>query len=165
MFHTVAEKFRALVRRVLMLFARLFGKEPTDEAYNGALQFIRFLLVGLTGTVVQVGVYYLLVFNFGDAHYLWWNTIAYCASIVDLYFWNREVVFRGNKTNFGTFLRFCSCYGVTYVLQQTLLLLFVDALHISHFIAPLMAMFLSTPVSFTLNKVFTFRDQKKEGSA
>lgn len=162
MIHRVVEAFRALMRRAIAFICRLKGKEFNDEAYQDALQFVRFLLVGLTGTVVQLAVYYFLVFRFGHEHYLWWNTIAYCACVIDLYFWNRAVVFTGNKTNFGTFLRSCACYGATYAMQQGLLLLFVDVLHFSSVISPLLAMLLSTPANFVLNKLFAFGEKKEE---
>lgn len=164
MFHKIADAFRAWLRRAMAFFFRLAGRELTDENYENALQFVRFLLVGLTGSVVQLVVFYLLVFRFGRGHYLWWNTIAYCACVVDLYFWNRAVVFTGTKTNFGTFLRSCACYVATYAMQQGLLLLFVDVLHFSQIVSPLLAMFCSTPVNFVLNKVFAFGEKKKEGT-
>ena len=74
------------------------------------------------------------------------------------------MVFTGTNTNFGTFLRSCACYGATYAMQQGLLLLFVDVLHFSSVLSPLLAMLLSTPVNFVLNKLFAFGEKRKEGN-
>ena len=55
-------------------------------------QFIRFGLVGVSNTLISLGVYYLLYFL--GVHYLIANTIGFIISVFNAYYWNNKYVFK-----------------------------------------------------------------------
>lgn len=62
----------------------------------------------------------------------------------------------------GVFVRMCMCYGVTYVMQIEIVYVGVETLHVSEMMVPVIAILITTPVNFVLNKRFAFKNRAGE---
>ena len=134
------------------------GKKLTDETWNVCEQFIKFLLVGCSNTVVVLVVYYIVVWIAGTKYYLLGQTIGYGVGILNSFFWNSRFVFSNAQESQGkAFIKMCACYGITYLLQMGVLYVFVEWLSMSEWLAPMIAIIITTPINFVLNKLLAFK--------
>lgn len=124
------------------------------------IQFIKFSLVGVSNTVVSLAVYYTVVL-LNPKLYLVGSTAGAVVSIANSFYWNNKYVFSGAKTSVLEVLmrlgKTYLSYGVTFVLGITLLYIEVDVLGLSVVLCPLMNRVVMIPLSFILNKYWTFR--------
>ncbi len=133
--------------------------------YGWMIQFVKFGIVGASNTVINLGVYYFCLYVLG-LHFQLCNLIGFLISVTNAYFWSSRYVFKsGKKRTFGehvlTYLKTVAGYSFTYVLSVLLLYLWVDTLHISESIAPIMNMLITIPLNFLINKFWTFGKKKK----
>lgn len=131
------------------------------------VQFIKFGLVGVSNTLISLGVYYLCVYVF-HWHYQLANLLGFIISVTNAYYWNSRYVFKMGKKraladHAKTYLRTVAAYGGTYLLSTALLWLWVDKLGISEGLAPLINLCITIPLNFLINKFWTF--QKRPQSA
>ena len=157
MIKNVFNFFMNIVHSILSSVYKLFHSELTDDKWNIWKSFVKFLFVGFSNTIILFIVYYVIVFICGKDLYLFAQTAGYVAGIINSYFLNSRFVFSEGKRGGGSFVRMCICYGITYVVQMLLLYLQVDVLNFSEFIAPVVAVIITTPINFILNKVFAFK--------
>ena len=144
-------------RGCMALLYRLMRQELTEERWAVWEQFIKFVLVGCSNTVVVLIVYYLVVWIAGTEYYLAGQTLGYFIGILNSYFWNSRYVFTQQKKKTGnSFVKMCLCYVLTYFIQIGLLYGMVDVMQMSELIAPVIAILITTPINFVLNKVFAF---------
>lgn len=150
-----------LAKAVFAFFFRIFGKQLSDTAWEKIEQFIRFCFVGLTSAVVLLAVYYCIIFIFGKKYYLPAQAVGYAASILNAFALNSRFVFsaQSNK-NIALFVKMCSCYVLTFFIQMGLVYTQVEILHFSETVAPIIAILITTPINFLLNKLFAFRKKK-----
>lgn len=132
--------------------------ELSDKLWITMEQFIKFACVGCSNAVILLAVYYIIIFIFGESAYLLGQTLGYVAGIVNSYFWNSRIVFHADAAAKprGAFIRMCMCYGITYIIQIGILYAGVELLHISEMIVPVVAILITTPVNFLLNRSFAF---------
>lgn len=148
-----------IARRCLSMCFHLLGKELSDDTWSVLEQFIKFLLVGCSNTVVVLVVYYIVVWLGGAQYYLLGQTLGYGVGILNSFFWNSKFVFSKSKESQGrAFLKMCACYGITYVIQMGLLYAFVEWLALSEWLAPIIAIIITTPINFVLNKLLAFKE-------
>lgn len=138
----------------------LFRIELLDKLWNTVEQFIKFACVGCSNAGISLVVYYITISHFGKPAYLFGQTLGYVAGVVNSYFWNSRIVFHSDEVAKprGAFVRMCMCYGVTYVMQMGIVYAGVEMLHISEMVVPVIAILITTPVNFVLNKRFAFRN-------
>ncbi len=132
-------------------------------------QFIKFSLVGVSNTLISLGIYYLCLYAF-HWHYQLSNAVSYLISMVNAYYWNSRFVFHSARTytlrqHLAAFLKSLVSYGGTFLLNAALLSLLVEALHISEGLAPIAALVITYPVNYLLNKHWAFRKQKEDPDA
>ncbi|WP_312281823.1 GtrA family protein [Oscillibacter sp.] len=152
--------FMRFFRTCLTVLGRPFGIALTDETWIVWEQFIKFILVGISNAVVTLLVYNGIVLAFGTKCYLIAQTIGYIAGIFNSYFWNSRFVFSVESGQKEPFIKMCICYGMTYLLQIGLLYSFVEWLQLSTFLSPVLAIIITTPVNFIINRLWTFRQNK-----
>ena len=139
------------------------------EAKKGKLialikQFIKFGLVGVSNTLISLGVYYLLVFL--GVHYILANVGAFIISVLNAYYWNSKYVFKkGVQDKKKSFIKCFAAYGIIFLLGSALLYLQVDIFGISDKIAPIINLFVTVPANFVLNKLWAFKEKKDETEA
>ena len=128
-----------------------------------AIQFIKFGFVGVSNTLISLAVYYVCL-HFG-LHYIVANTLGFVVGTINAYFWNNKFVFKKEEgevrdTKKSVVKVFIS-YGFTLGLSTVLLAFWVDGLHISEGVAPILNLLVTIPLNFVLNKFWAFRGEKK----
>ena len=137
---------------------KLFKKELSDDTWCMLEQFIKFLLVGCSNTIVVLVIYYIVVWIGGRQYYLLGQTLGYIIGIINSFFWNSKFVFSDSKESQGkAFIKIFLCYGITYVIQICLLYVLVECISISEWLAPVICIIITTPINFVLNKLFAFK--------
>jgi putative flippase GtrA len=123
------------------------------EIYNS--QAFKFILVGILNTLVGYGVYFtLLYFNI---HYILSLLIANIVGITHSFIWNKWWTFRSNKHIKHELPKFITVYGVTFILNLVLLVVFVELLKFDKRIAQLFALLFTTVISYIGHKLWSFK--------
>ncbi|MDR1754989.1 MAG: GtrA family protein [Eubacterium sp.] len=133
----------------------------TDKAsfFKFAKQFLKFGVVGVSNTLIHLGVYYLLL-NF-NVFYILANISGFLISVCNAYFWNSKFVFKNaQKKNIKSFIKSLSVYSFTFLLSNGLLYFYVEILYISEWVAPLINIVVITPINFLLNKFWAFCEDR-----
>lgn len=122
-------------------------------------QFIKFGIVGLSNTIISIGVYEVCLYL--GMHYLPADALGLVISVVNAYYWNNRVVFGdGQKKPFGQHVRMyfksLAAYGGAFVLNQLLLVLWVEIAGIPEWLAPFINLAITIPLNFLVNKYWTF---------
>ena len=154
------DSFEKITRFVIGGIFKIFGREISDERFESFMQFVKFGLVGLSNTVISYVIYAVLVY-FG-VHYLLSSVISFVVSVLNSFFWNNKFVFTveaGEKrTPWHALAKTFVAYSFTGLfLNNILLLLWIDVLHMSEYIAPIINMLISIPVNYLLNKFWAFK--------
>ena len=141
----------------------IFQADNEKKIKSTAIQFVKFGIVGLSNTIISYLVYALLVYL--RLHYLVASIIAFFISVLNSFFWNSRYVFKkddGAKRNvFHALVKTFVSYAFTgLVLQNIFLFVFIDILHISKYIAPLISLVVTVPLNFIMNKFWAFKQSK-----
>ncbi len=125
------------------------------------IQFIKFGIVGVSNTLISLLVYYIVIWLGG--HYILGNTLGFVVGVLNSFFWNNKYVFRKKEesSNIKAFIKMTCAYGITLVLSTVLMYVFVDLMHISAFLAPLICLVFTVPINFVMNKLWVFKDKNK----
>lgn len=128
-----------------------------------AIQFIKFGFVGVSNTLISLAVYYVCLY-FG-MHYITANTLGFVVGTINAYFWNNKFVFKKEEGEIRdtkkSVVKVFISYGFTLGLSTVLLAFWVDGLHISENVAPILNLLVTIPLNFVLNKFWAFRGEKK----
>ncbi|MCL2224330.1 MAG: GtrA family protein [Defluviitaleaceae bacterium] len=120
------------------------------------VQFVKFGIVGVSNTAVNLAVYYLLVAI--GVHYVIASVCAFVVSVLNAFFWSRKFVFKESESSARVQLaKSYAAYGFTFLLSLGTLVLMVEVLGISEFLAPLLNLFITVPLNFLINKFWTFK--------
>lgn len=146
-------------------FARLFGAKNKEEFNKLLRQFIKFGLVGVSNTVVSMAVYYIVLF-FDPELYMMGSILGTIVSIANAFYWNDKFVFTGNANDWRSKLKRLGktyvSYGGTSILSNVLLWVEVTFFSVSRGVAPIVNLFVTIPLNFVINKLWTFRAATKE---
>ena len=136
-----------------------------DEKWGWIVQFIKFSVVGVINTLIDLGVYYfcLYVLSF---HYQLATFFGFIVSVTNAYLMNGFFVFsdgvkKGFAENLKTYLKTVAGYAGTFLLSVFLMWLWVDVLDIPKGIAPLLRLIITVPLNYVINKFWTFRKKEK----
>ncbi|MDD7697795.1 MAG: GtrA family protein [Treponema sp.] len=144
-----------------------------EDIKHKLIQFIKFGLVGLTNNVVYYIVNIAILFAISDLKYEYdyivANSIAFIVSVFWSYFLNSKFVFKKSedetRNTWLTLIKTFACYSITgLVLNNILLIVWVQCLGISKLIAPVINLFISVPINFLLNKFWAFKGKKNDTS-
>lgn len=145
------------------LFAKL-GIVDTASFWSVFWQFFKFGLVGVSNTVVSMGIYYLFLW-LNPELYMVGSILGTILSIANAFIWNDLFVFTGNPKDFRSVMKRLGktyvSYGGTSLLSTVLLWLEVNLLGISKVIAPIINLVITIPLNFVINKLWTFHKDKK----
>ncbi|MDQ5984117.1 MAG: hypothetical protein RUMPE_01153 [Eubacteriales bacterium SKADARSKE-1] len=127
-----------------------------EHFWETAKQLIKFSIIGISNTLISLGIYYGLYFL--GVNYLIANAAGFVVSVLNAYYWNNKYVFKktssGNKRALArTFL----AYGSTFLLSTFLMFIMVDCMGLSGVIAPLISLVITTPLNFLMNKFWAFK--------
>ena len=148
-----------MLRSVLIRFLHLSFLE---SRWDGLMQFVKFGLVGVSNTLIMY-VVYLAGLGLG-MHYVAANVIGFLVSVINAFYWNNRYVFALESGQSRSLWRsFCKTFlsyaGTGLILNNILLFVQVDILHISRVIAPLVNLVITIPLNFLLNKLWAFRKE------
>ena len=159
------QKLEAVVRNVL----GAFRIHPKDGTVRTLAQFVKFGVVGLSSTVfnyaVNVGVLLLLRPYGLSWDYIAGNVVAFVLSVLWSFYWNNKYVFSvgsgEQRDTWRTLIKTYMAYGFTgIILNNVLSAIWINALGISKYVAPMLNLIFSIPLNFIINKVWAFRTKK-----
>jgi putative flippase GtrA len=136
-----------------------------NEARETGIQFVKFSFVGVSNTLISYVVY--AVFIALGFHYLVGSVVGFAASVLNSFYWNNKYVFKKKEGEqrklISAFVKVFMSYALTgLVLANILLVIWVDVLHLSEYLGPVLNLFITVPLNFILNKVWAFQNQKEE---
>lgn len=157
-----------LAKSIFRLLCGILKRVPAEEEYLAFLQFVKFGIIGASNTVISYLLYSgcLLLFRrfgiLGKADYLVAQLVGFLLSVLWSFYWNHKKVFvqqGGEKRSiWKALLKTYLAYSFTgLLLNSLLLLLWVQVLHISEFIAPVINLLVSVPLNFVINKFWAFK--------
>lgn len=168
----IARFFWVIVKWILEFFVfKLFRLKISDDKWQAFLQFIKFCIVGFSNTVISYVTYTVLLLVFQHAQiltgydYLVAQGVAFVISVLWSFYCNRSFVFKAKDTTvwYLALIKTFISYSITGLFLNTvLLMLWVEVLHISEFIAPLINLVVTIPLNFILNKFWAFKKSKKK---
>lgn len=159
---------------------------------KGFWQFVKFIIVGVSNTLISEGIYTLLVFF--RMHYLLAQFIGFSLSVCNAYYWSSRYIFNDNNEydNDGkriwwkqltkTYL----AYFWGYLVSAVLLVFWIEIVDVSSWMAPLAGwfaahgaerldaqflgrvlaaginLFITVPMNFVLNKYWAFGKKTKK---
>lgn len=111
-------------------------------------EFSKFILVGVTNTVVTYIIYlvFLQFFEYNIAY-----GISYLSGIAISFILNGTYVFKTQLTIVKA-LKYPIVYIVQYLINFTVLNVLIKYIYINEMIAPLLVIIISIPITFTLSK-------------
>lgn len=146
----------------------LFHKELSDETFQGIMQFVKFGIVGVSNTLISYFIYLgtLVCMNkmnpTGTYNYLVASVVSFILSVLWSFYWNNKYVFTQSENEerslWKTLMKTYISYSFTGLfLNNILLVVWVQLLHVSEVIAPLVNLLISVPLNFLINKFWAFR--------
>ena len=161
-------KLWVYLKKIVRFFLiKVFRLKLSEEAIESFMQFVKFGIVGLSNTVISYVIYLvsLLLFQkvnlFPKVDYLISQVIAFILSVLWSFYWNRRFVFEADNEEVSWIKALIKTY-ISYAftglfLNSVLSILWVDVLHISKLIAPIINLLVSVPLNFILNKFWAFK--------
>lgn len=126
-------------------------------------QFFNFSIVGAINFVLSYALYGGGVYI--GLHHQIANQIAFWVTILNGYLLNKFWVFgsgHSGRTQ-AEAIRYLTVYGTNYVLGIFLLYLYVDVWGLSKYLAPIIAMPITIPLNYILNRKWIFAERRKQG--
>lgn len=117
--------------------------------------FIKFAIVGFGNLFVSLITYYILVYF--SINYQIANIGGFITGSLNGYIWNKIWVFKSSKKNRSSIIKFYLTYLSTWFLSALLLYIWIEVFKISDIIAPVINVFITTPINYLLNKYWVFK--------
>lgn len=156
----------------LKILFKILHRELTSEIEQDFLQFVRFGVVGVSNAVVSYVILtgsLLVLRNTGlieDYAYIVANAIAFILGVAWAFFWSNKYVFTvkegENRSIFKALIKTYISYSFTSLfLSSALLILWIEVLGISEFVAPIINSIIGVPINFTINKFWSFKKEER----
>ena len=124
------------------------------KKYN---KFIKFVIVGVSNLCISLITYYILIFF--SVNYQIANIAGFITGSINGYFWNKNWVF-GNKSGSIAFIvKFYITYLSTWLISAVMLYFWIEILHFSDIVAPILNLFITTPINYLMNKLWVFKNK------
>lgn len=174
MFGKITKGLWTLCERIMRGFVggclRLVGKDINEKQWEVFIQFVKFGIIGVSNTLVSyvINIVVLLILNqfnwFPRWDYIVANTVAFVLSVLWSFYWNNKYVFDLKSTKISELLlalfKMYLSYAFTgIILSNVLSYVWIDILHISKYIAPLINSLIGVPINFILNKFWAFKEK------
>lgn len=124
-------------------------------------RFIKFSIVGLSGTVVNLAVYALAVQ--GGLYYMMAAVISFIFAVTNNFYWNFRWTFKGraaDRSPRNKYFRFLGFSVFNLGVNLILLRVFVETLGMDKTMAQLAAIGLVSVLNFGMNAKFTFGEKR-----
>ena len=129
-------------------------------------QAVKFGMVGVLNTLVDLGVYALLVHVTGllaDQHTLA-KAISYAAGIFNSYLWNRRWTFRSQASPARTLLPFFAANGLALAVNTGVMSLCFERLGLPEIVAIAIATLSTMAFNFLVSKYIIFRPRPQKSA-
>ena len=141
-----------------------------DKQWETLVQFVKFGIVGLSNTIISYVIYVVALLLFQQNQWMpTWDymvaqIMAFILSVLWSFYWNNKYVFSKQEDAQCNLLRALLKTYILYAftglfLNSVLSLLWVEILHISKLIAPIINLLVSVPLNFIMNKFWAFREK------
>ncbi len=159
--------FEKILYNTLSSFFHLCRKDMNEKFFSLIIQFLKFGIIGVSNTLISYSIYSgaLILFRkiqlFIRADYLVAQIIAFAISVLWSFYWNNRLVFaledKGNRVLWKALVKTYISYSFTGVFLNSILLFWwVQILHISEFIAPIINLIFTVPLNFLMNRFWAF---------
>ena len=157
----------AFFERIFRFFVyRVFRLKITEKVYKKIWQFIMYAMVGVSNTLVSYVLFEVFYKAVGLSLELS-NFLAFSISVVNACFWSNRYVFKAEE---GVHRVWWKIFAKTYIsyaafgliIHTILLKILVEKLGISAYIAPIILLFVITPLNYVANKFWAYKDKKIE---
>lgn len=156
---TIWNLIESIIRFFMNIILRIFKIKWDEKHWDKFMQFVKFCFVGLSSAVVMYFFYMIVWITLKN--YFVANCVGFFFSTFNSYIWNSKVVFKakdGAKAAFVSYIKTLSLYAITgLVLSNILLHVWIELLHVSPAIAPLINIIIVTPLNYVLNKFWAFK--------
>ena len=146
---------------IALRLKNLIKRIEKHEKWGWIVQFIKFSIVGVINTLIDLGVYYFCLYPLAF-HYQLATFFGFIVSVTNAYLLNGFFVFSDGRKktlleNLKAYAKTVLGYASTYLLSVFLMWLWVDVLGIAEGIAPLLRLIVTVPLNYVINKFWTFR--------
>ena len=118
-----------------------------------------YLIFGVLTTLVNFVTYYICYTKFHWIN-LASNTVAWILSVMFAFITNKIWVFKNSKRDVASIIKFYLTYLSTWLLSALLLYIWIEKIEISDKIAPIINIFITTPINYLMNKFWVFKRKK-----
>lgn len=126
------------------------------------IEFIKFSIVGAINTVVDFGVFSLLMTN--GCSVLLSQTISYSCGMLNSFIMNRTWTFQESKKNeYSEPLKYLVANVSTLILVSMLLLLFINQIHLPVLVAKIVCTGMGMIINFLSSKFWVFQRVERSG--
>lgn len=123
-----------------------------------AIQFIKFGLVGGVNTLLSLVVYYVMVYL--GVNYMASTITGYLGSSVVGYVLNRVWVFKAQNIKVAnSALKYLIVYGISLFINMGCMYLWIDIVHLSQYMAPILTMCITVPFNYISSKLWAFEER------
>lgn len=159
---------RGIFRILKYLTNRCLKKEYQMTQHATLMQFLKFGIIGVSNTIISYVLYALTLLYlqknhlFANGDYLIAQLVGFILSVLWSFYWNNRMVFKvedgEHRSWWKALIKTYISYSFTGLFLNTfLLILWVDVLGISEYIAPIVNLLISVPLNFIINKFWAFR--------
>jgi len=124
-------------------------------------QIASFSFVGLCSNLLGYGAYLLIVANGMDPKIT--VTLLYFIGVLASYFANKRLTFRCTRSILSSGIRYLSVYILGYLINLSLIALFVDGLGVPHQLVQGIAILVVAVVMFIMLRLFVFGRHSSSG--
>lgn len=121
---------------------------------------IRFLIIGTVNASFSYGIYSIICLIFGEKIYQTALGLSWVLSSVLSFSLQKNLVFRSKNNWFKEYLKCCTTWIISYILNAVLLEIFVRYLCINIFFAQLVSTLLAAILTYILFKFYTFKNSE-----
>ena len=121
------------------------------------IQLGKFLLVGLSGYIVNLAVFTFALEVLG-VHHIVAATLAFVVAVTNNFWWNRHWTFAAGAGHAGfQAARFFTVSVIAFLIQVSILEILVSVVGLPVVASQAISLVLATPVNFIGNKLWSFR--------
>jgi len=129
--------------------------------HRGFRQFVKFAMVGIANTLVDLAAYYALTRWLG-MHYLWANTLAIIAAMTSSFIGNKFFTFRnGSSKYFEQYIKVAIINLIGLGLSNVMVFSLVEHLHIYDLYAKILTIAVVAFFNFATLKYWAFSSDQK----
>lgn len=123
---------------------------------RGVRQFVKFGIVGLSSTIIDWGIFYLL--NHYMVYYLTAKVMSFSVAVINSFIWNRRWTFRSQDPNRNKeFIKFLLISLVGLTINALIMYVAVSVYGTRKIVGLIFATGITTSWNFLANKFYTFR--------